>query len=258
MKKDDILYLHRIYGVLLSISIIIAGICLIWGCLTIYFTGERTYSREIVADTFSRIAIPIYICLAFTIIGFIFEFFFPSKPQKQKPCKAYPQMIERLVSKRDFLSCDTAVLDSIYKERRIRKFRFAIQTLLLFVGSAVFLFYALNGDNFHQSEINQSMIHAMWVLIPCMAVPFGYAIFAVYSNEKSFRREFEIIKQLPVLKNQEEQETSTTATNYKEMVLQFIIFFVGVGILLYGFASGGTIDVLTKAINICTECIGLG
>ncbi|MBQ2981771.1 MAG: thioredoxin [Lachnospiraceae bacterium] len=40
------------------------------------------------------------------------------------------------------------------------------------------------------------------------------------------------------------------------MRIAFII--IGIGILIYGFATGGTRDVLTKAVNICTECIGLG
>ncbi|MBP3451179.1 MAG: thioredoxin [Agathobacter sp.] len=29
-------------------------------------------------------------------------------------------------------------------------------------------------------------------------------------------------------------------------------------LVVYGFLNGGTVDVLAKAINICTECIGLG
>ncbi|MBQ8580085.1 MAG: thioredoxin [Oscillospiraceae bacterium] len=28
--------------------------------------------------------------------------------------------------------------------------------------------------------------------------------------------------------------------------------------IAYGAAAGGTADVLTKAVNICTECVGLG
>ena len=41
-------------------------------------------------------------------------------------------------------------------------------------------------------------------------------------------------------------------------IVRFALLFIGVGILIYGYFAGGTADVLTKAINICTECIGLG
>ncbi len=33
---------------------------------------------------------------------------------------------------------------------------------------------------------------------------------------------------------------------------------LALALLLFGFFTGGTVDVLTKAVNICTECVGLG
>ncbi|MBQ8324841.1 MAG: thioredoxin [Clostridia bacterium] len=33
---------------------------------------------------------------------------------------------------------------------------------------------------------------------------------------------------------------------------------IAVALIVLGRTSGGAADVLTKAINICTECIGLG
>ncbi|MBQ7330725.1 MAG: thioredoxin [Oscillospiraceae bacterium] len=41
-------------------------------------------------------------------------------------------------------------------------------------------------------------------------------------------------------------------------ILRVALLVIGIGVLMYGFLSGGTADVLTKAINICTECVGLG
>lgn len=259
MKKDTLIHIHRIYGILLSISIILAGICLIAGSLTIYFTGEHTYSREIVAETFSNIAIPVYTCLGLTMIGFIWEFLSPTPKQKHKPSKAHDLILERLVCKRDLSKCDETLLLAINKERTTRKLHVSIRTVLLCVGSIIFLIYALNGNHFHQSEINTSMIHAMWLLIPCMAVPFIYAVFTFYYNEKSMQREIELLKQAPVFENvQNTEERSAKSSTKTENIIRYSLLVVGVGILVYGFITGGTVDVLTKAINICTECIGLG
>ena len=36
------------------------------------------------------------------------------------------------------------------------------------------------------------------------------------------------------------------------------IALFALAILIFGFFAGGTADVLTKAVNICTECVGLG
>ncbi|MBR4862977.1 MAG: thioredoxin [Oscillospiraceae bacterium] len=40
--------------------------------------------------------------------------------------------------------------------------------------------------------------------------------------------------------------------------MRYALLVVAVSILVYGYFAGGTNDVLTKAINICTECVGLG
>jgi len=44
----------------------------------------------------------------------------------------------------------------------------------------------------------------------------------------------------------------------KAQAIQIVTLLIAVLLLVYGFASGGYADVLTKAVNICTECIGLG
>lgn len=259
MTKENIVRIHRIYNILLSISIVLAGICMIAGCLNIYFTGEHTYSREIVAETFSKIAIPVYVCLALTIGSFVWELIQPSKMQPQKSSKAYAFMRNRLCAQKDFSKCDDALLTSISKERNSRKFHVIIRSILIVISSITFLGYALNGKHFHQSEINTSMIHAMWIMIPCMLVPFGYAVFTAYHNEKSLKREIETLKQVPTLAATESADTpSVCSSGNHENIIRVGLLVIGLVVLVYGFVTGGTVDVLTKAINICTECIGLG
>jgi FtsH-binding integral membrane protein len=258
MTKEHSIRFRRIYSILLSISIVIAGICFIAACLSIYFTGERIYSREIVAQTFDKIVVPIYLCLALNIIDFVWEFLSPTVAPKIKPTKNFAFILSNLQKKKDFIDCDETLLHSINKERTSRKVHVIIRTILILACSILFLSYALNSKNFHQSEINASMIQAMCILIPCMIVPFGYAIFTAYHNAKSLQREIELVKQIPNASKSQEVMVSGPTTNTKETVLRLALLFVGIGVLLYGFISGGTIDVLTKAINICTECIGLG
>ena len=40
--------------------------------------------------------------------------------------------------------------------------------------------------------------------------------------------------------------------------IRYALLIAAAALALFGFFSGGTADVLTKAVNICTECIGLG
>ncbi|MBE6809978.1 MAG: thioredoxin [Ruminococcaceae bacterium] len=41
-------------------------------------------------------------------------------------------------------------------------------------------------------------------------------------------------------------------------MIKIIIIVVAISAIIFGALIGGFADVLTKAVNICTECIGLG
>ena len=259
MTNEKWIRFHRIYSILLSVSLILAGVCLIAGSLTIYFTGEHTYSREIVAETFSKISIPVCLCLLLTLGSFIWALLQPTKEQALKNKKSYMFIWKRLSEKKDFSQCDATLLASISKERSSRKLHVIIRSIVIGISSIAFLSYALNGKNFHQSEINTSMIHAMWMMLPCMLVPFVYAVFTAYHNEKSLQREIELLKQVPTLSSTESADTPSVCSSVTvDNILRVGLLVIGIGVMVYGFLSGGTVDVLTKAINICTECIGLG
>lgn len=263
MTKETMIRFLRIYSILLGIVIVIAGICLMAGCLSIYNSGDHPYSREIVAETFSGIAFPVYLCLGMTILGFVLEVIIPSVPAKPKVEKSYTSILNRLHSNRDLTQCDDTIQNEIAVLQKNRKLHVLIRTIILVVASVIFLTYALNGNNFHSSEINGSMIKAMYVLIPCLLVSFAYALFVSIHNEKSIRREIELMKQVPVAENSstsniEETDAKELNSQKKVRITRCAILAIGVFFLVYGFITGGTADVLAKAINICTECIGLG
>ena len=75
--------LRRTVGILVAISIIVAGVCLAVGCCYIYFSDGITYSRIAVADVFAVICIPVYICLFLVVFGFLAELFLPDAVSKK-------------------------------------------------------------------------------------------------------------------------------------------------------------------------------
>ncbi len=258
MTKKHRINLHKIYSILLSISIFVAGICLIYGCLTIYFTGEHSYSPEIVAETFKSISIPIYLCLALTLASFVWEYISPSVTGKSKGTKDYANIIKKLSEKKDFTCDDNSIVQLIFKERKRRKTHAAIRFCVILLACVCFFVYALNSNNFHQSEINKSMIKAMWVLIPCLIVAFTYSVFTAYFYIKSFEKELDLIKKLPALDSTDKVTESNVVSNNFLNIIRIFIVLIAIAVIIYGYFAGGTADVLTKAINICTECIGLG
>ena len=255
MTKISTKHAHLIYGVMQSIVLLIAGICLIAACIGIYQSGgEPIYSREKVAEAFSPIAVPVYLCLVLMVGGFLMEISCPREIKKIKAEKNDMLVLRRLHSK-----LDTPLPDSVLAQQRSRKLHRISTLVLLLAGSVVFLVYALNGDHFHKSQINESMIHAMYWLIPCMAVPFGYAVFTAYFCRRSIRKEIDLMKQATV-GIQAGKAATAPAKDRKKLLLavRIAVLVIGIGLLVYGYWAGGTADVETKAVNICTECVGLG
>ena len=145
MTKNSKPSLIIVYKLLLSISIFITGICLIWGSLSIYYSGNG-YSRQMVLETFSKICIPVYICLALLIGSFIINLFIKEDVKKPK-----------------------------------------------------------------------------------------------FKKLKNFN-----------------QNTEPKLNNKTMLTIKIVVIIIGLISLVFGAIIGGFNDVLTKAVNICTECIGLG
>jgi hypothetical protein len=100
-----------------------------------------------------------------------------------------------------------------------------------------------------------SNILQLALLLPGLAVAFGYSIFAHYQIEKSMTREIELMKQ--AAKKAPAKASPSPAPSHINL-LRTVLLLAAIILLVVGYFTGGTGDVLTKAINICTECVGLG
>lgn len=245
---------RRIYGIALSCVIILAGVCLMTACVGIYLSGEDPFSREAVAAAFSPIAFPVYLCLVMVPVGFLLNRLFPAPAQKAAPLKQNTVTLKRLQSRVDLEHCDEALLRQIRSEQSRRQRLSLVRALVLAVSALVFLSYALNSSHFHSSDINGSMIRATAVLMPCLAVSLAICIWVYYAGQTSMLREIEALKQCPKLTGPA-PEPAESASGQQ---VKYVLLLAGAALLVFGFLTGGTADVLTKAVNICTECIGLG
>lgn len=259
MKEERLMRIHRIYSIVLSVVIAIAGICFMIACGCIYYSGgqrDQVYTTEFIAKAFDYIAIPVYLCLAMVILGFVIEIFAPLQFTKGKPDKPYAWILKRLYATKDLENCEPDMRASITKLQMTRKKYIIIRSVLLTAGSIAFLVYALNGVHFDSADINGSMIKAVIILCICMVVPFIFSIISSYQSRKSMQLEIDLLKALPASGNKENMASDDT--DRKEHIVQIALLVIGLGLVILGATTGGTPDVLTKAINICTECIGLG
>ncbi len=242
------------YRILLSISIAVAGICLATQCLHIYNSGDRPFSPESVAAAFCPIAAPVYICGALVIVGLFLKPLLPCP--KAKVQKNYDLILSQLQGTTDLSACPEDLKSAVLFLRSRRKLMRLTALALLAVGSLVFLFYGANPNHYHQTDINGSMVGAMLRLLPCMAVPFGFGIFAAYHRRASIQKEIALLKSAPTASKRPAQPAPIKEC--KAQYLRWGILAAAVLLIVGGYIMGGAVDVLTKAVNICTECIGLG
>ena len=245
--------IRLIYSIVLSAALIIAGLCLMAACVNIYSSGDRPFSREAVAEQFSGIAIPVYLALALTIGSFLLELFLPAEDHKRKADKNYGMILKNLWKKRDLNSAPLPLRDSILAQQKRRKVLSSVSAGLLALCSMLFLFFGANPTNFSSSDINGSIVNAVILMLACLAIPFGFAVFAAYSTRRSLQKEIELVKQIPP-----GEAVNRAGTHDYTPLLRWSLLAAAVVLITYGYFAGGTVDVLTKAVNICTECVGLG
>lgn len=263
MSQDIRKRIHRIYGIAYIAVTVIAGICFILSALTLYKTGlaqdTQPYTRELVTQSFARIAVPVYLCLVMTIGGFILHLALPLERKKISPEKNLPLILSRLQAKADLQQCDAQLRSTICRQQNARKLHTAISTALTAVCAIVFLAKACDQRYWPDpAYVTDAMIGIMPLFATCVLIPLAYIIFTVFFCRASLQKEIELLKQAPKAAQSQPVKKVRQLPALATTVLQVVCILLGIGFILYGIDGGGVEGVIAKAVAICTECIGLG
>lgn len=255
MNKEKIRRIHAVYSIFTAVICFLAAICLMAACTNIYFSGaEQPYTYQSVADNFRPIAPVVYGCLVLILGGFALDALLPSEKKPGKPEKDHAFLLKSYTQKADMEASTQELSVQIARQRKLRRLHRILCAVILAACSAIFLCYACDPGHYHQQQINASMIRAMWVLLPCLVIGFGYGIFVAYFCNASIRKEISLLKQLPSKKGSVASEKKA----FPAVPVQVGILTAAAALIILGLLDGGALDVLTKAVNICTECVGLG
>ena len=254
MTQNTKLLVRRIYFALITVALIAVAILLMIQCVAIYRLGEDPFTRESVAAHFAPIAVPVYVCLGLVAAGIALSPILPAAPDSAPDRDAVT--LRRLQEKVSLSDCSADVARQIGKLRRARWIHHTVTLMLLGIGTVVFLWYALDVSRFSVEDINGSMIKAMLLLAPCVGVPAVYAVVTAYLCRRSVRKETDLLRAAP--KTASPAPKAETKGEQWLPYVQSAILIIGVALVVVGLLENGAAAVLTKAINICTECIGLG
>lgn len=255
--------IHKLYGIVTGVSAVVAGICLIAACLHIYRSGvaadaAQIYTRQIVAESFAKIAIPVYICLVLVIGGMVLDLVLPAEKPKLKPEKNLPLILQRLREKTDLQACDENLRKAVAKEQQRRHILGFWAGFPIAHGFVQFCKYAADPAHWAANS-TPSMVSAVSLMALLIGIPFLITVFATYRIRKSMSMEIELMRQASAQAPKVAEKAAPKACRNRGVnIARIVILAAAVVLVVLGACNEGTKDILTKAVNICTECVGLG
>lgn len=260
MSKKALQSIRIIYSIVLSLMLIVTGILLMIACVNIYKIGNRPFTVANISAAFAKIALPVWSTVALAVIGLIAMPFLPDEKRHVKAIKEKKSTLALLQKKLNVDACDENTLKLIKKEQKTHT---VLQISAIAIVCAVAIpavIYTFNFNNY-SADYNASVIAACLWILPCSFVAMGVAIAFMYLENASVERQIKHVKTAIA-------QTKTTlpaggAEEHRSHVklitgIRIALIVIAIALIVAGILNGGMADVLSKATNICTECIGLG
>lgn len=262
--------LRRVYGIVLSVLTVLIGALFIIQSQRVYRSAPSTpYSREKAAHALAQIAAPLIFWICAVIAAWIIWSVFPPEEEKPKAKISDEKLLRRLKSRLP-LEKQSEAMKKAESRRKTAWIACIVCCVAAVVLTGICVWdkgnYVPAGDNFNPTRDIIAMLPKM--LSP-VAVAFAALVATAYYADASKKKEITEVKKLlaenkgaqssPV--RTDSQKTQFLSENGKKRLLligRIALFVLGVTLIIVGCFNGGSREVLEKAINICTECIGLG
>jgi hypothetical protein len=260
MKNKNELF-NKIYNIAFIIVTFILASLFILFSLTIYTKGieelktnptYQIYTREIVEHYLSYIIVPFILWVLVIIFGLVTSYLFPINKKKNTKLDSI-LTYERLRKRVEVNNDDTNLL------RRNRKIGFIIASIISLLCMILPCRYIFTPSNFTGVDSNKDVLGLVFNILPFVIISFisfiGYSIYFY----KNINLEIKILleKQKENKKDPKDNKESFFDSPLFINIVRGVILVTGITFVVLGIFNKGFEDVLIKAINICSECIGL-
>lgn len=258
MKKESI---YKIVKYITAFFSVVMIICLIVQLARIYF-GDLTpkYSRSLVTKYLAQILPVIIIWVIAVIVGIVFAYLVSEKKHlyvkttNEAKLKLYEAKLPANIEENE----NYTSLKLCHKKMKIA----LIISLVIYAVCLVMIsLYLFNPSHFiYNGEINRQVIELLIHASPWLAISLvtiiAYTLYINHVSKKGITYALAIIKSAGMSK-----EIKYKKHKYGQLIInisRLAIILVAIVLISVGVAAGEHLRVLQKAINICTECIGLG
>lgn len=251
----------RVLRVVLAASTAAVCLLLCWQAVDIYLAGnspdnfsapgvriDPVYTRELVGSRLAAIAPVLYAYLALVVAGLVLQAAAGEKPKVHAAVPAEDRL-------RTLYRRVTEIPPEARMEQRRRRNAWLSAGAVILGCTVMGGTYLLNAGNFSSLDLELVVGSMVKHVAPWVALGLAAAAAASVLSGQSAQRELEILKSAPKKK----PEVAAAVEKRQALpALRIALYAAAVVLIVLGVANGGLWDVLVKAVNICTECIGLG
>lgn len=273
-KSQSVRVVYGVYLAIWTVAVALLFIIEVWALFRA--TDVNPYSVETVSAHFSEIAAPFWIWIAMVLGGGVLAWAFPDVEEKPKAFISVKKTLTRLKGR---LPENAEGMVEVNRENVMRKIVWGVSIALCVVSSVVAWKYLMNEEyvvtfmtEFYESHAEaEKLIKIIPWTFAALCVCTGALIYQSYSLKK----ELALVKQMvadsakrgekPAIADKKAsvwhkvtEKLAVLGSDKVKNITRLVLCVGGIALVAFGIYNGGMRDVLEKAINICTQCIGLG
>ena len=282
MKEKTGKIVHTVYGAVFGVYTAVVAALLIGQTVDVYRTGVQAgtqiFTRAIVGERLKSLLPAFLVWIALCVAGYVLSLVFVTKRRLRPDIRYTLRRLKKRAAGAETTLCEASAL--VRREETILRILWSIVGAVGVAGGIYTIVYLCTPAHFPKIDVTAEMARMVKHVLPWVTWTFlwacGVGVYERFSTQKQLpevqklaaggkatKRESEFVRDLR--QKAEKSKFAALVLRVYEFLRRHGVWVVRAAVgcaaaafVIAGVVNDGAHDVLIKAINICTECIGLG